>query len=61
MFHSDPHAGNLFLTDENRLAMLDWSLVGCLGEAEREAIVQIMLAAVTLQPKRVVQVLHAIG
>ena len=31
MFHCDPHAGNLFLTDTNRLAILDWSLVGFLG------------------------------
>ena len=33
MFHGDPHAGNLFLTDDNRLAILDWSLVGSLGSA----------------------------
>ena len=34
MFHGDPHAGNLFLTDENRLAIFDWSLVGSLGERD---------------------------
>ena len=44
MFHGDPHAGNLFLTDENRLAILDWSLVGSLGERDVMAIVQILLA-----------------
>ena len=31
MFHGDPHAGNLFLTDDQRLAILDWSLVGHAG------------------------------
>ena len=28
LFHGDPHAGNLFLTDDGRLALLDWSLAG---------------------------------
>ena len=37
LFHADPHAGNLFLTDDHRLALLDWSLVGSLGEPERVA------------------------
>jgi ubiquinone biosynthesis protein len=32
LFHGDPHAGNLFLTRDHRLAILDWSLVGSLGE-----------------------------
>ena len=35
IFHADPHAGNLFLSDDGRLAILDWSLVGYLGKSER--------------------------
>src|SRR5262249_1650201 len=38
LFHGDPHAGNLFLTTDGRLAILDWSLVGALGECERIAM-----------------------
>ncbi len=52
LFHGDPHAGNLFLTDDGRLGILDWSLAGRLGVAERTAIVQIILAAITLDSKR---------
>jgi predicted unusual protein kinase regulating ubiquinone biosynthesis (AarF/ABC1/UbiB family) len=37
VLHGDPHAGNLFLTEEHRLGILDWSLVGSLGERERVA------------------------
>lgn len=48
MFHADPHAGNLFRTYDGRLAILDWSLVVRLGKAERARIVQIFLAALTL-------------
>ena len=31
LFHGDPHAGNLFLTDDGCLGILDWSLAGTLG------------------------------
>jgi len=57
MFHGDPHAGNLMLTDEGRLGVLDWSLVGRLGEQERAVIVQIMLGAITLDAKRIARLL----
>jgi ubiquinone biosynthesis protein len=52
-FHADPHAGNLFLTADQRLAILDWSLVGSLTENERVAIAQITLGALTFQPERI--------
>jgi ubiquinone biosynthesis protein len=53
LFHGDPHAGNLFLTHDHRLAVLDWSLVGRLGEHERTAIGQITLGALTLSAERI--------
>ncbi len=58
MFHSDPHAGNLLYTDDGRLAILDWSLVGHLGEGERVALGQIVLAAITLRGDRLVALLE---
>jgi ubiquinone biosynthesis protein len=57
LFHADPHAGNLFLTTDRRLAILDWSLVGSLGERERIAMVQILLGALTLDAERIVAIL----
>jgi ubiquinone biosynthesis protein len=53
LFHGDPHAGNLFLTRERRLAILDWSLATTLAEARRVAFVQIVLGAVTLDAGRI--------
>jgi len=47
-FHADPHAGNLFATDDDQLAILDWSLVGQLTKAQREQIARMIAAAVTL-------------
>jgi ubiquinone biosynthesis protein len=57
MFHSDPHAGNLLYTQDGRLAILDWSLIGHLSESERIAMGQIILSAITLDAPRIVAVL----
>jgi ubiquinone biosynthesis protein len=57
LFHGDPHAGNLLYTQDRRLAILDWSLVGHLSESERIAMGQIILSAVTLNASRIVAVL----
>jgi ubiquinone biosynthesis protein len=61
MFHGDPHPGNLFLTRDGRLALLDWSLVGWLGEQERAAIVQATLGALTLDAGRIVSTLAGLA
>jgi ubiquinone biosynthesis protein len=61
LFHSDPHAGNLLYTKDGRLAILDWSLAGILGERERVAMIQIMLAAVTLNKGRIVTELESLS
>jgi ubiquinone biosynthesis protein len=57
LFHGDPHAGNLFLTSDGRLAILDWSLAGVLGETERDAVVQMLLGAMTLHGGQIVSAL----
>jgi ubiquinone biosynthesis protein len=61
LFHSDPHAGNLFLTADRRLAILDWSLVGCLSQRQRSTLVQILLAALTLRPQRIATLLEELA
>lgn len=61
LFHSDPHAGNLFETTDGRLAILDWSLVGRLCEPERLAVLQVLLGAVTLDGGRIVSVLRSLA
>ncbi|QEG00769.1 putative protein kinase UbiB [Stieleria maiorica] len=53
IFHGDPHAGNLFLTDEGRLGILDWSLVGRLGAEVRRTVVQLCLSAILLDARAV--------
>ena len=53
LFHGDPHAGNMFLTAEGRLAILDWSLAGQLHQNARAAMTQIILAALTLNGEKI--------
>jgi ubiquinone biosynthesis protein len=57
LFHGDPHAGNLLLTADGRLGLLDWSLVGVLGEFERTAFAQMVLGSLTLDGPRIVTAL----
>ena len=53
LFHADPHAGNLFATDDGKLAILDWSLVGHLTKNDRVQLMQIALGAFTLDASRI--------
>ncbi len=61
VFHADPHAGNLFLTTDHRLAVLDWSLVGFLGDRERVCLTQLLIGAVTQDSIRILKNLQDLG
>jgi ubiquinone biosynthesis protein len=61
LFHGDPHAGNLLLTTDGRLGILDWSLVGVLGERERTAFAQLALGSLTLDSQRIITSLAALA
>jgi len=39
LFHADPHPGNLWVLDDNRLALLDFGCVGQISFAMRETLV----------------------
>ena len=43
-FHGDPHPGNLVVTDEGRLALHDFGVVGSLDRPTRRALASFMLA-----------------
>ena len=46
--HADPHGGNMLLTPDGRLAILDWSLLATLDKQERHSLIQIVLGALGL-------------
>jgi ubiquinone biosynthesis protein len=43
-YHSDPHPGNVFITDNNKLALLDLGMVGYISENMQTQLLQILLA-----------------
>jgi ubiquinone biosynthesis protein len=44
VFQADPHAGNVFLTDDGRLALLDFGLLGRLDDDTRRGLSLLLLA-----------------
>ncbi|MCU0839309.1 MAG: AarF/UbiB family protein [Rhodospirillales bacterium] len=61
LFHADPHAGNLMLTNDGRLAILDWSLVGTLAKDEQVQLTQIVLGAFALDNSRIAAAIDALS
>jgi predicted unusual protein kinase regulating ubiquinone biosynthesis (AarF/ABC1/UbiB family) len=44
LFHADPHPGNVFITDDNRVALIDLGMVGHTAPAMQESLLQILMA-----------------
>jgi len=43
-FHADPHPGNVFITDDNRIALLDLGMVGHISGSFQENLLRLLLA-----------------
>jgi predicted unusual protein kinase regulating ubiquinone biosynthesis (AarF/ABC1/UbiB family) len=43
-FHADPHPGNVFLTDDRRIALLDVGMVGRIGPDLQQDLLRMLLA-----------------
>jgi predicted unusual protein kinase regulating ubiquinone biosynthesis (AarF/ABC1/UbiB family) len=44
LFHADPHPGNVFLTDDGRIALLDLGMVGHIAPGMQENLLKVLLA-----------------
>ncbi len=56
-FHADPHPGNVFYLAGNRLAFIDFGMVGRLSARRREELLQLLLGLVEREPQAVADVL----
>lgn len=56
-FHADPHPGNVFYLPGNRVAFIDFGMVGRLSERRREELLKLLLGLVERQPQAVADVL----
>jgi predicted unusual protein kinase regulating ubiquinone biosynthesis (AarF/ABC1/UbiB family) len=44
LFHADPHPGNVFITDDGKIALLDLGMVGHTGPAMQEHLLKVLIA-----------------
>ena len=61
LFHADPHPGNVFLTDDGRIALLDLGMVGQTSPRMRENLLKILIAVSEGKSEDVADVLSAIS
>jgi predicted unusual protein kinase regulating ubiquinone biosynthesis (AarF/ABC1/UbiB family) len=53
VFHCDPHPGNIFLTDDGYLALMDFGMVGRFDAGQKDNIILLLLAFSERQGERV--------
>lgn len=56
-FHADPHPGNCFYLTENRIAFIDFGMVGRLSEDRRDQVLNLLRGLTEKNSARVVKVL----
>ena len=56
-FHADPHPGNVFYLPGNRIAFIDFGMVGRLTEERRDELIRLLLGLVKHEPQRVADVM----
>ena len=57
LFHADPHPGNVFYLEGNRIGLIDFGMVGRLTPRRRDELLTLMLGLVERQPQAVADVL----
>lgn len=56
-FHADPHPGNVFYLEGNRIALIDFGMVGRLTDGRRDQLASALIGLVRDEPRRVLEVL----
>ena len=60
-FHGDPHPGNLILTPQGELALLDFGMVGFLSRGDIEALSRLFIAVIQRDAAAVLRGLEGLG
>jgi len=60
-FHGDPHPGNLVLTPDGDLALLDFGMVGFMSRGDIEALSRLFIAVIGQDAPAVLRGLEALG
>ena len=61
LFHADPHPGNISVTDDGKLILYDYGMVGRLDNETRLRLIRLYLALVEKDPPRTVNAMNDLG
>jgi predicted unusual protein kinase regulating ubiquinone biosynthesis (AarF/ABC1/UbiB family) len=61
VYHADPHRGNVLLTEDGRLALLDFGLLGRLDDETRTTLSLLLLAIARNRPDEVASLILALS
>jgi ubiquinone biosynthesis protein len=56
LFHADPHLGNMICLPENKIALIDFGMVGRLSDNRRDEVTDLLFALVKKDPQGVLDV-----
>ncbi len=60
-FHADPHPGNVLVTDDDRLVLLDIGMIARLTPSVRDKLVKLLLALADDRPEEVTRIAITLG
>lgn len=61
VFHADPHPGNVFLTDDHQVALLDLGMVGQVGPEMQDLLLKLLLAISEGKSDQAAQIAERVG
>lgn len=61
VFHADPHPGNVLLTPDGRLALIDLGMVGHIPVPMRDKLIKLIMALLSGRPDDVSRVARSLG
>ncbi len=60
-FHGDPHPGNVLVTPDGRIGMLDFGLMGRLSRDEQDTLIELALAVVARNAPQLTRIVMKMG
>jgi predicted unusual protein kinase regulating ubiquinone biosynthesis (AarF/ABC1/UbiB family) len=61
VFHADPHPGNVLLTDDGRIALIDLGMIGRISPTMQERLLKLLLAVTAARGDDAAEITAALG